>query len=56
MLAEHQAVLFYPYVMDPTGAHHRATACGPFPGQIARRPHSSGGEFRLRDPTGYALM
>jgi catechol 2,3-dioxygenase-like lactoylglutathione lyase family enzyme len=53
---EAQAVLFYVYVPDVAAAHATLAAKGIPVGEIRYPFYAPRGEFRVKDPDGYALM
>ncbi len=56
VVPDQQAALFYLYVGDVPAAHQMADVAGLAPGRTEHQPHSPAGEFRVSDPSGYALI
>lgn len=56
VVAERQAVLFYLYCDDVAAARDACLKAGIDAGPIASPFYAPRGEFRVKDPDGYALM
>ena len=53
--AEQQGVLFYAYCDDIESAHAELSGWDMAPDPITKPFYNPGGEFRVRDPDGYAI-